>query len=95
MRGGALGPGLAPSDSVLSSCSRNWKGCSCDPTPCLFPAQLQGTGLEMLLELLEMKLDPESSREQELGRHGQEQRERDGLGSGEPWGRGKGGLHRI
>lgn len=52
--------------------------------------QLQGTGLEMLLELLEMKLDPESSREWELSSHGQEQRERAGLGSGESPGRGEG-----
>lgn len=44
----------------------------------------------MLLELLEMKLDPESSREQELSSHGQEHREWAGMGSGEPWGRGEG-----
>lgn len=30
------------------------------------PAQLQGTSLEMLSELLEIKLDPESSRQWEL-----------------------------
>lgn len=59
------------------------------PTP-----QLQGTGLKMLLELLEVKLDPESSREQELSSHEQEQREWAGLGSGEPWREGR-GLHRI
>lgn len=58
--------------------------------PSSTPRQLQGTGREMLLELLEMKLDPESSREQELGSHGQEQRGWAGMGSGEPRGRGEG-----
>lgn len=52
--------------------------------------QLWGTGLEMLLELLEMKLDLESSREQELSRHGLEQTEWAGTGSGERQGRGEG-----
>lgn len=79
MHGGAPGPGLAPSSSVLSSCSTNWKVV---PTPA--PSQLQSTGLEMLLELPGMKLDPENSREQELGNHGQEQREQAGLGSADP-----------
>lgn len=41
--------------------------------PFFTPFQVQGTGPEMLLELLEMKLDPKSSREQELSSHGQEQ----------------------
>lgn len=54
------------------------------------PPQLRGTGLKMLLELLEMKLDPESGREQELSRHGREQREWTGTGSGEHRGRGEG-----
>lgn len=37
-----------------------------------------------------MKLDPEGSREQELGNQGQEQREQAGLGSAEPRERGEG-----
>lgn len=44
----------------------------------------------MLLELLGMKLDPEGSREQELGNQGQEQSEQAGLGSAEPRERGEG-----
>lgn len=52
--------------------------------------QLQSTHLEMLLELLEVKLDPKSSREQELSSHGQEQKAWAGMGSGEPQGRGEG-----
>lgn len=92
MHRGALGPGLAPSNSVLGSCSVSWKGCSCSLTPHLHlpPAQLQGTGLETLLELLEMKPDLESRRERELGSNGPEQKERAGMGPGEPWGRGEG-----
>lgn len=56
--------------------------------------QLQGTGLEMLLELLEVKLGPESTREQELSSHEQEQKELAGRGSGEPWGEER-RLHRL
>lgn len=44
----------------------------------------------MLLELLEMKPDLESRREQELGSNGPEQKEWAGMGPGEPWGRGEG-----
>lgn len=78
-----------PSNSVLSSRSTSWRGCSCAliTRP---PPWFRGAGLKMVLELLEMKLDPESSREQGLSSHGQERREGAGLGPAEPRGTGEG-----
>lgn len=78
-----------PYNSALSSHSTSWGGCSCalitHPPP-----WFRGAGLKIVLELLEMKLDPESSREQGLSSHGRERREGAGLGPAEPWGRGEG-----
>lgn len=61
------------------------------PTDSSAPSQLQGIGLRMLSELPGVKPYPEGNREQELrSNHRQEQRERAGLGSAEPWERGEG-----
>lgn len=61
------------------------------PTDSCAPSQLQGISLKMLSELPGVKPCPEGNREQELrSNHRQEQRERAGLGSAEPWERGEG-----
>lgn len=93
-----------PQDQALSLqlnaqlLQRQLKGCSCLLTPRL-PPQLQGTGLEMLLEPLEMKLDPESGRrEKNLAAVDKSTKNtKNGLGSGESRGEGGGciGFHRA
>lgn len=71
------------------------KGCSCLLTPHL-PPQLQSTGLEMLLEPLEMKLDPGSGRRKK-NLAAVDKSTENGLGSGESRGEGGGciGFHRA
>lgn len=88
MRGRAPGQAL-PLQFSAQLPQHELGGCSCalitHPPPWFW-----GTGLKTVLELLEMKLDPESSREQGLSTHGRERREGAGLGPAEPWGRGEG-----
>lgn len=98
---GGEGCAEEPQDQALSLqlnaqlLQRQLKGCSCLLSPRL-PPQLQGTGLEMLLEPREMKLDPESSRRKK-NLAAVDKSTENGLGSGESRGEGGGciGFHRA